>query len=523
MLTQPSFIEKDFAKAMESLEIKLLETPHWRELLIYRGVSGLDAGYFDFYRKFLEVLRNQNNLEEEFSASDTKPTSVKKQQFEDLLHRFQHGYIDIGKGFEIISNRVIYSLKMQMPPKPLPSLVASHKALVVRSFRNTSPFPILKRLAEEPGWQVLFASWNPRLAKPVAEIGIPFVHLEDTYRKIYTKTKRQHTLDVRRLVAQIDSFLPANILGEALGIQASYDAQSLLEQVFIKIRVYNDIYFDLIASVQPDVVVLLNEISAPDRLMALVSAVVGVPSVSIQHGLYIGYVYHKLATNKVIVWGKEPKKFWEKTECAPDRVISVGSFAHEDWASSSKALPFNSSNNARPTVLFLGQNPAAFISLPVHRKTIQAVFKAIHELRDYDFVVKPHPGEDSTPYLIALEKLSFRENVHILMNESVKKVLLESDVVITVFSTAGLEAMLLGKPVIVLDLSKEAPLAPYVTASEVVRIAEMLPQTIKMVIENQKIFESLVSASKKYAADYLEPLDGESVKRAVQVIKDLVG
>jgi glycosyltransferase involved in cell wall biosynthesis len=498
MTGQTGFLEKDFALAMESLEARLAEIPGWRELIKYRDISSLDAGYLDFYLKFLEILRNQD--EPELAAS--------------TFHRTV--------GVKNILKKLAYFFKMHMAPLPLPTLGAQHKALVVRSFGNTSPFPVLKQLANDPAWGVLFASWNPRLEKSVAEIGIPFIQLEDTYRGKYTEIRKHHTSTVKKLMAHIDPGLPIKLLNDMLNIQVQYDARSFLEEIIVRIRTYTDVYFDLIAGVKPDVVILLNEISLSDRLAGLVSAQIGTPSISIQHGLYIGYAYRKLATDKVIVWGTEPKKFWEKRGCKPEQVISVGSFAHEKWRTliekKRTALP----GDGRPKIFFLGQNPAAFISAHTHRKTIAAVFSAVQSLPEYHFIIKPHPAENPEPYHAAYNKLASNSNVKIRKTGSVEDVILQSDLVITVFSTAGLEAMLLGKPVIVLNLSQEPSMAPYVPAAHLVESTELLPQAIQQIMEDTEQQQALVSAGKKYANEYFGIIDGHAADRAVRVIQDLV-
>src|SRR5687768_16955753 len=120
MTGQTGFLEKDFSIAMESLEARLVEIPYWKELITYRGISSLDAGYLDIYLKFLEILRGQDEPE---LAASTFHQSI---------------------GIKLIAKKLAYFFKMRMPPRPLPTLSAQHKALVVRSLGNTSPFPVLK-------------------------------------------------------------------------------------------------------------------------------------------------------------------------------------------------------------------------------------------------------------------------------------------------------------------------------------------------------------------------------------------
>lgn len=506
------FLEKDFASSMESLETEILQTENWKDLLFYRGISTLDAGYFDFYREFYNVFHRQTNPEVMAQGAFEKNTK-------NWLLRFREK-INSETLVWYFKKKLIYPIIMSLPPKAIPKTNGKNRALVVRSYSNTSPFPVLKQLADEPDWDVLFASWNPRLAKFVAKIGIPFLQLDETYRKVYTNSLKQHTSEVKQLIHQVDTNLLVQILTESLRIPISYEPRIFLEQEIVKIRAYTDIYFDLLEKYQPSIVILLNEISLLDRLMGLVCTFAGIPSISIQHGLFIGYAYHKLATDKVIVWGEEPKLFWEQAGCAPERVVSVGALGHEKWAA------LNTSNSqvsqvGRPQILFLGQNPAAFITHETHSKTVQAVFRAIKMLPEYDFVVKPHPAENSDPYYQAYQDHSTISNGEIITDGAVEDAILSSDLVITVFSTAGLEAMLLGKPVIVLNLSQEPSIAPYVSAAKLVETENSLPKEIINILEDQNLRHSLINAGSEYAKSYLGEMDGQSVRRAVQAIINL--
>src|SRR5688500_13779805 len=104
MTKEIDFLEKDFSLAMESLDARLVEISNWKELITYRGISSLDAGYLDFYLKFLEILRSQD--EPELAAS--------------TFHRTI--------GMKVIAKKLAYFFKMNMSPRPLPNLSAQHKA-----------------------------------------------------------------------------------------------------------------------------------------------------------------------------------------------------------------------------------------------------------------------------------------------------------------------------------------------------------------------------------------------------------
>lgn len=505
-MTKNFFTEKDFATFISKLEAELIKTPGWKDLLFYREISSLDAGYFDFYMKFLEVMRTEKNMEQAYSKTW-------KQNLNMLLRLIASS----PQKAKSMSEKFFYSLVMRFPSKQLPQMDVRQKALVIRSFKNTNPFAVLQQLAQQPDWQVLFASWNSSLEKPVSEIGVPFIHIENLYRKKYIEINNRHKATVQNIIARIDPDLPASILGNQLGVTFKFNAGQFLEHTITKVRTYTDIYFDLAEKTRPDVLILLNEVSLSERLAGLVAKQMHIPSVCIQHGVYIGYVYRELAADKIIVWGEEPKKFWEKIGCAPERIKSVGALAHERWLLLKEKKV---KRGERPCILALGQNPAAFISQETHRKTINAVFHAIHGLPEYHFIVKPHPGEDIKPYQSALEELPSTSNIELVTSGPIEEAILRSDLVITVFSTAGLEAMLLEKPVIVLNLSQEPSIAPYTAAAKLVEAEESLSRSIRAIIEDSAARQSLVLAGRNYANEYFGEMDGGAAQRAVKVIQE---
>lgn len=511
-----AFAEKDFAGWMNTLEQELYAVPAWKDLLTYRGISLFDAGYLRIYHDLLKKLRlaETGSLQHEPITTETDGLGSRTIR---VARKLMTGELTASSALGIASSRVSRFVRMSLPAKSLPEFPNEKRALVVRAFPNTVPLPVLKSLRNDFKWNVLFAGWNRKLEKPVRELGIPYVHLEDLWRGRLHDLQMQHRDLVNEMLTQTDSDMLSHVVTRLSGLKFSADAGSLFRDTIVQARLYVDVYHDILGGFRPNVVILFSEISLPERTMAMVARRQGIPSVTIQHGLYIGYVYRYLATDKIIVWGDLPKRFWLDRVSSPDAVVSVGGIGYDEWKD---ANPGRDNGRTRPKVLFVGQNPAAFLSEEMHRRSILAVVEASRLLPEVDFVIKPHPGENPVAYQSILEN-SNTGSIELVTKGSIRPLLEECDLVVTVFSTSGVEAMLLNRPVLVLNLSAEPPLAPYLWAAALVTEAEALPGMISRILTDAPFRAELVEKGGRFVDEYLGSRDGKASYRAADVIQQM--
>ncbi len=505
------FLERDFSLWMDQLEELLFLEAHWKNLLKYKGISLYDAAYASLYWDFLDVYRQAYCPDCQENENPVDLLSRGK----SILNRLQQGEITIQKGIEISKARFINWVNMGLPAHELPELATDKRTLVLRAFPNQSSFPVLPTLVEQ-GATILFASWSDKNQIPIEELGIPYIHLKSFYRRKYKSAYKTHQKAIAEMLSKVDTFLPGQLLGKLSQYNLDWDASTLLERSFTQARVYIDLYLDLLEKFVPDTVVMFNENSLPGRTMAKVAKSVSIPSIAIQHGLFIGYVYRNLATDKMIVWGERPRKYWLDRGCEPENVVSVGPIAHENWTSVIQTKK-DSVSESLDQILFLGQNPAAFISKRLHKRSIHAMVMAAKKNPDVEFIFKTHPREPSKIYRNIIIRGNV-DNIQLITCGSIEPFLISADLVVTIFSTAGVEAMLLGCPVIVLNLSSEKSLAPYVSSALEARTEKDLILNIENVLENKKLRKSLIQKSLVFAKEYLGDVDGLSATRAAKVI-----
>jgi CDP-glycerol glycerophosphotransferase (TagB/SpsB family) len=109
----------------------------------------------------------------------------------------------------------------------------------------------------------------------------------------------------------------------------------------------------------------------------------------------------------------------------------------------------------------------------------------------------------------------------ILTEMSVRDLIAVSDMLITFFSTVGIETVLLKKPLITLNLSGKpnpVPLADYGVAIEITRV-EDIAGTVRRVLDDADLRARLDRAREQHFGSIL---DGKGTERVVSLIYDML-
>ncbi|GAB1444320.1 hypothetical protein MASR2M39_31720 [Ignavibacteriales bacterium] len=172
-------------------------------------------------------------------------------------------------------------------------------------------------------------------------------------------------------------------------------------------------------------------------------------TILIQHGI-IGTSYYPFTAEYFLVWGEYFKEQMLKIDpLLKDRIFAFGSPLMHSF------LTLNNYDFNRRRVEV--DNKLRFLILSDTQGSV--VFREIYEKYDkflttldfelFEWKVKLHPAENIQYY----ERLNLNDKLQILPKEkSLSDALSEADIVLTIWSTAAFEAMLMMKPVIVLDI-----------------------------------------------------------------------
>src|SRR5207253_1225647 len=93
-------------------------------------------------------------------------------------------------------------------------------------------------------------------------------------------------------------------------------------------------------------------------------------------------------------------------------------------------------------------------------QAVETIVKTAIAYPHSTWVFKLHPADMPSPYLRII-KAQGATNIKVLQDTDVIPVLAQAHLVVTLFSTTGIEAMLLGKPLIQVNLSGQPDRVSY--------------------------------------------------------------
>jgi hypothetical protein len=239
--------------------------------------------------------------------------------------------------------------------------------------------------------------------------------------------------------------------------------------------------------------------------------------------------------DRMTVCSERHKSFWVRAGCAQQRIVVTGQprfdFYSDPSQWSAKAIP----GDDAPSVLFLsyaldayhpaeGGGPRGWRAL--HSQTEQG----LHELarRGWRVIIKPHPQQPldvQRQWRANAGELWGRRVFTVDPQADVRPLIVAADVVVGFQSTALLEAMLAGRPVLYTgwDLTAAAlgdqliPFHRWEPDITVVRNAGDLPDAV-LAASAAVCSADALRSRREIAERYLGPLDGRAAERTVAVL-----
>ncbi len=154
---------------------------------------------------------------------------------------------------------------------------------------------------------------------------------------------------------------------------------------------------------------------------------------------------------------------------------------------------------------------------------LQNVLRETKKILDVQIVVKPHPSESNKWY----EKTVGKENIKTLVlsrDSDVYEAIYACDLMIAFYSTTVIEAAILGKPVITVNLTDRPDPMPYVERGIAIGVYEVadLMQAIKDALYNEEASKRLAEARKKFVYEHAYLQDGRASERVVNLITQMI-
>lgn len=286
-----------------------------------------------------------------------------------------------------------------------------------------------------------------------------------------------------------------------------------------------------------DIIVLINDVLPFEKSVVKVADKFDIPSLVIQHGLCSSYNpvgYLPLSATKMAVWGDYSRKWMINRGVDENRLVITGAPFFDRYfyrkpgkdvytelkIDRCKKIVLYTLECSPKNVMFI-----KFLILPnQHKKRISAIFNTFKNLPDLFLVIKVHPSvKDSSIIDIASEETGFK-NYKVVYDIDIYNLLSISDLVITSWSTVGLEAILLGKPLMIINFYGNVK-DPIGFAKKGVAIAVDKPSDLKKTINSMltdlKLQKSLGKGRRRFIRLYNYKHDGKASERVVKLIKTI--
>jgi len=250
----------------------------------------------------------------------------------------------------------------------------------------------------------------------------------------------------------------------------------------------------------------------------------------IQHGIIHSYhmLYYYVEKDKeyspwpdiTLLWGKQWQEFLTSVSSYPESATKILGQIRTDiipvLKNISKNEVLNELDNNKPLILYISQSSAQ--GQEATRKQVTTdFFKLTKKYKDYQFIIKPHPGELDFDYFYRIAS-EIETNNYKIVTQDLYKLLTISDLVIIFTSTVGTEAVYFEKDLIVIDYY-DNDLAGYVKDKIAFKASnyEELELLVGEIIKGNKKINS--EFQKEFIANKAYKIDGKVTQRYVDFIK----
>lgn len=300
----------------------------------------------------------------------------------------------------------------------------------------------------------------------------------------------------------------------------------------------------MIKSEKPDLIILLNEFFWWERSLLIAAKMEGVPTIALQHGVihpnHNSYFYTKEDIDPrgdfrapfcplpdiTLVYGPHYKDILTKHSSYPTNSVVATGQPRYDHLVKLKDLELyvgslkNKFGLPEKSKVILWTTQCHSLPDSENKRNLSCVLNALKHLDDCVLVIKQHPAEGRRYTHFIKNSINGYELPVFLVpkNSDTNLLLLCCDLMITKNSTTAVEALLLEKPVIVLNLSGEPDSVDYVkegVAKGVYRDDDLLPSI-------RELFETEFPNSddrERYLHKHICGLDGNATQNVIIEIK----
>lgn len=282
-------------------------------------------------------------------------------------------------------------------------------------------------------------------------------------------------------------------------------------------------------------VVLRNESRELEKSCVVAAKETSLRSVVFQHGVFaIPIPDRKTQCDVSAVWGSFGCRYLQEQKHFRSKCVITGNPEYDRLTPEFRESLFRKKEWCRqlaldshlPILILASQRPHSFSSKKTEdeqTRMVSAVMKALQQIPSAQLIVKIHPFENERPICHLVRNFTQNGRVRIVKNAELFSLLASSDALITCNSTVGLSAMVLGKPVLVVNLTGYPDTVPYVSSGAAVGVyqEESIAAAIEELLLGGKRVQEMLDSQKKFLGDYVFKIDGKSTNRVFQLLAEV--
>lgn len=504
-----------FSSAIKRLEIvlKIIECFHPDRIIligepdIFANLSGLIKEELNISSSFIEVREKDNSLGEMIKKLYRCIVEIISTLLDSLMRKI---VIRRKSG----NNRILIDTRLYFELGDLRELYHPYLYLIEKGLR------IRLRLIKNE--KLLFA---PVLAEDSFRLPKVFSNLYRYWRFVKADTRLRSKFSYKDLL--IWSLLEGIIKDLII-----YDFSQAKKNVIFLERLYRNLV--------PKVVVLREAVRVPEKTIVFAARQEGIPTLVIQHGILSGRnVSTKLHSDKFALWGKAGIDWCGIYGNDISKCIVTGNPKHDLIYSRRNNLKRESqalflkigADYNKQTILYLAAHfkfgrhqPSVYFSQDEEYIALNPILNIARCFPDKQIIIKLHPFDElGIDDLLYGHKIKDKyTNIFVVKNVDLMPLIENSSLVITSqFSSAAIDAVILNKPVITLNLWKTEDLVPFAQRGVALSVTkpEHLCQAVRQIFEDKKTRDWFGSNRESFMFDCAYKIDGKSSERVLGLIK----
>lgn len=312
-------------------------------------------------------------------------------------------------------------------------------------------------------------------------------------------------------------------------------AGTLLLQIPWAVRSYEEMS-EALEWARPAVVCLYAESSGWGRAAIAACRAKDVPSVGIQHGIlypkYYSYRHDAEEADcprplRTSVFGDAARRFLiEAGHYPPETLVVTGSpkfdellLASHSWDRGAIRGRFGVAADERLLLV-----ASRFQGIRETHQSIGSAFpalvRAVEALPCTRLLVKPHPAEGTGGYERVLREQGAERVTLLPARADLMQLLFAADALVTVESLSAVEALVLGRPVVILNMPTN--LREMVEAGVALGVASGADPrpALLAVLEDEETKRRLLEARRDYLADVASGVDGRATERLLTLVRE---